>query len=323
MPCYKPLLGLRNGTTEKGKPKYLICSMEDEALDNFPPQDVIQIPCGKCLGCRLQYSQDWCNRLLMEQKSNDSSYFFTVTYDDENSPKVIYDEDGDYVCLESLRKKDAQKFIKDLRRSFPQDHLRYYICGEYGSTTKRPHIHGIIFGLHLDDVEETRFKSVNNDVVLYSAKFEKIWGKGFAELGTVTPASCSYVSRYVMKKAFSDTNMDCDKYGIEREFNLMSRKPGIGRKFYDEHPDMFDNISYAMSTEKGSVNIYPSRYFKKLIELSGTDPDARRRRQSIGRFKRESQLQQNGLGYMEQLKAAEKVKADQIAIIKRNELKDR
>lgn len=319
MPCYHPMAGVRDGFTESGKPKYRIVAMSDHCLEDFPKQDVIQIPCGKCLGCRLQYAQDWQGRLLMELQCHDIAWFVTMMYDDEHVRTVIYEDDaGSQVRLETLCKKDVQDFMKRLRYHFPKDKLRFYFTGEYGDQTFRPHIHGIIYGLHLDDVEQIPgVYSVNHEPKFLSTVFDAIWGHGSCELGTVTPESTSYVARYVMKKVKKGWKTEKEALGLEPEFGLMSRKPAIGRPYFDQNPHMFDYVSCHLPTAKGSVNIFPTRYFRDLID----SPETKAQRYVSGKIKRETKLSMTDLNYLDQLKTEEKTKENQIAILKNREIK--
>ena len=57
------------------------------------PGDVtefIEIPCGKCSGCRLQRSREWANRCMLELEYHKSSYFVTLTYDEAHVPIHYY-----------------------------------------------------------------------------------------------------------------------------------------------------------------------------------------------------------------------------------------
>lgn len=85
------------GTFEKtGKTQYKICSYDTTFVykkvdgeiwytsrDNFPGfvpgwihvKDFVEIPCGKCVGCRLKYSRDWADRCVLEAKQHEKISF--------------------------------------------------------------------------------------------------------------------------------------------------------------------------------------------------------------------------------------------------------
>lgn len=76
--------------------------------------DIFQLPCGKCRGCRLEKSRQWALRIMHEASLYDDNCFVTLTYDDEHLPK-----DG------SLVKKDFQLFMKKLRKKF-DSRIRFF-----------------------------------------------------------------------------------------------------------------------------------------------------------------------------------------------------
>lgn len=152
----------------------------------------IQIPCGNCIGCRLEYSRQWAIRCIHEASLHEDNCFITLTYSDEHLP-----ENG------TLVKKDFQDFMKRLRRKLERREfgkIKYYMCGEYGEKTYRPHYHACIFGF---DFPDKIFWSQNKqgDNLYISKLLEDTWQKGYVRIGSVTFQSAAYVARYVMKKA--------------------------------------------------------------------------------------------------------------------------
>lgn len=334
MACYHPMaaiwIGNRDGT---GKPEYRIVKWSEELYGREDITEVKKIPCGKCLGCRLQKGQDWSNRMLMEMKCHEENWFLTLTYDPERTgikDEVLYyqDDSGAVTALETLVKRDAQLFVKNLRNYLTEKQkedplcdpkFKYYLIGEYGSTTFRPHYHGIFFGLHLPDasVKLGTPRGKNGDIIYWSDDLEnKVWKKGFVELGSVTPASTSYVGRYVTSKLAVGHDEMLDQYGLQREFSLMSRRPGIGRKYFDDHPDMFQYGAAKLATEKGSVSIYPPRYFRDLID----DQETRTDRTVLAKLKDREKMKLTNLTHEEQLLAEEQIKNNQTNIIKHRDL---
>lgn len=181
------------------------------------------VPCGKCAGCRMDYSRNWANRMLVELRDNNNvGVFLTLTYNPEHLP---YSDKG----KPTLSKRDCQLFWKRLRKAFPGKKIRYYIAGEYGPKTHRPHYHAIVFGLSLSDFDDLEFLRFNGLGQSYynSKRLANIWQNGYIVLSDVTWHTCAYVSRYVLKKR-GKTNTYVFATGVEPEFNLSSRKPGIG-----------------------------------------------------------------------------------------------
>lgn len=273
--CKRPLVGYPIGWTDEthSKIKYHIVPMSKAEKEHYqnpllkdhenknPYGDPIQIPCGKCTECRLNYAKKWSDRCMLELQHHESSYFLTLTYDDEHLPT----NDEGYPNLE---KSHFQDFMKRLRehhaRKFPDAApLRFYACGEYGSVTRRCHFHAIIFGLYIPDLKFYS-KTETGDFLYESPWLDSIWKNGLVRIGSVTPESCAYVARYTSKKADGFTKEYYEELGINPEFTQMSLKPGIGKLSYS--PEIFRKGYNSLSTEKGGVRIYPPRYFEKFYE---------------------------------------------------------
>lgn len=224
------------------------------------------LPCRKCVGCRLDKSREWANRVVMEQLYHQESWFLTLTYDDEHLPPAYPVDPATAEILSvhaTLVKDDLQKFFKRLRKNSKQE-LRYFASGEYGSQTYRPHYHCLIFGLHLDDLQPIK-RNFSGDQYYVSDFIAKCWPYGIHILGQVTWNSAAYVARYTMKKATHGyTKEYYEKAGIQSEFQTMSLRPAIGRRFYDDHPDLFEYSTFNVTTMYGGLKMSPPEYFRKL-----------------------------------------------------------
>lgn len=303
--CKTPLKGWQIGLTENGKPKYKITSNKVDYLfqrygynvwelgygaNNNPNsiEEYIDIPCGKCAECRLNYAREWANRCMLEASMNESNYFLTLTYDDKHLPKkkkINYDEGDDYVYdiytgevlyespYHSLDKRDLQLFMKRLREHFPEQRIRFYACGEYGGQTKRPHYHLILFGLKLDDRDLSYIRRSNKGHRYYiSNAISKLWDKGFHIIADCTWETCAYTARYVMKKHKGNDSGIYDYYNYEPEFVTMSRRPGIAYDYYKKYKDIiYENDEIFVETNDGYKKFRPFRYFDRLLSVD--DPD--------------------------------------------------
>ena len=186
----------------------------------------IPVPCGKCASCKCDYSRDWANRMILELQDHDEAMFLTLTYNDANLP---YSDKG----FPTLVKRDVQLFFKRLRKFLGDKKIRYYLAGEYGSKTHRPHYHAIIYGIGLSTFSDIVSRGTNNlgQPFFTSPTLEKIWGNGFVLFSSVTWRTCNYVARYVLKKQAEKE--DCNGVCLP-PFNESSRKPGIGLARADE-----------------------------------------------------------------------------------------
>lgn len=225
----------------------------------------IPIPCGKCIGCRMDYSRKWADRLMLEFQNSSNACFITLTYDNDHLPTNA-------LGIPTLRKDDVQKFIKRLRKhefGSSQGNLRYYFCGEYGSDTGRPHYHAILFNYFPSDAKI--FKSDTHGFNYYiSNELRDIWPFGFHLIAEVNWNTCAYVSRYVLKKANGVLKEKYINYDICPEFSLMSRRPGIAREFLTSdvvEKMLFDEKGVYISTSDGGKLIPFPQYYWNLLEL--------------------------------------------------------
>ena len=300
MSCKHPLKAFCVGIKDNGKKEILVRPYRVNHLeyskgawrDVYIPDrsayaeracyDWEEIPCGKCIGCRLEYSRQWANRCLLELQYHDSAYFVTLTYDDYHAPQVFYPdpETGEAKTAYSLRKRDFQLFMKRLRKHTGQD-LRYFAAGEYGTKTFRPHYHAIIYGLKLDDL--TLYKRSKLGYNYYNSKTIQdawsIWQQphssldkgsyaplGFAVVAEVSWETCAYTARYTAKKNNTQNGGDYSCMNLEPPFTLMSRRPGIGHQYFVDHPQLFDKAFINVSTDSGGRKFRPPKYFNHLLE---------------------------------------------------------
>lgn len=169
--------------------------------------DPVPIPCGSCVGCRLDRARDWTARLILEAEHWPYAYFVTLTYDEEHLPY----EAGKPVLV----KKDVSSFLKRLRNFYK---CRFFACGEYGDLTQRPHYHVILFSgeplTMCDRLGVNRWHSI---------EIAHCWKDGLHEVSVAEPGCFAYVAGYCAKKQKSDLS----QYAVP-PFILMSRRPGIG-----------------------------------------------------------------------------------------------
>lgn len=226
--------------------------------------EVLQVPCGRCALCRQRNARDWQLRLVHEASLHKQKCFLTLTYDNVHLPA-----DG------GLRVEHMQKFFKDLRYRLERDHegakIRNFYIGEYGGQTRRPHYHAILFGFDFPD--KTKWAGSGQFTRYKSVELEEIWGRGMAELGSVTPASAAYVGSYVLKKHNGPQHdheylrfdpQSGRSWYVPREFaHMSSGGGGIGAAFLDKWTsDIFPHDYCVVEGRKVSVPRFYSRKFK-------------------------------------------------------------
>lgn len=177
MPCYRPIKGFKGvsgGISWTPRTSYRDVPME--------------VPCGQCIGCRLERSRQWAVRIMHECSLYESNLFLTLTYSDEHLPHRGV-----------LVKRHFQLFMKRLRKHFANRLIRFYHCGEYGSLTQRPHYHAILFNVDFPD-RVLHSKNGRGESLYESATLAKLWPYGQATYGEVTFESAAYCARYCVKK---------------------------------------------------------------------------------------------------------------------------
>lgn len=280
MACYEPFKAIRYRQTDKEFGTVKLCGkfIPENDLEDLKKGRIITIPCGKCIGCRLDYARHWADRLILEYKANPKAVFVTLTYNNDHLP--VREKEGVYYS--TLVKKHVSRFIKNLRsrKEFKDTAVRFFASGEYGEKLHRCHYHLIIFGFDLDylkEVSELIYRGHNElkqiywqcpllDSIWTSPRLEKVDGEwkyvyeplGFVQVSETSYETMSYVARYSLKKAKGDM-WTADK-PIEKEFSLMSRMPGIGYPFIEMNPGIIDEVEVLHHRGK---EIYWPRY---LIE---------------------------------------------------------
>lgn len=323
MPCYKPNLAYVYGTTANGKQAIKFIGKGT----NVPPgmTKIISVPCGQCLGCRLDYSREWANRMQLELTYHSSSYFVTLTYDPSHVPISYHCSNkltGEALEMPTLSKRDVQLFMKRLRKSTGQS-IRYYISGEYGDKTYRPHYHAILFGLSLDDLQFFKRSGQGFDYYL-SPKLQKIWGKGQILITQVTWDTCAYTARYMLKKLKGEGAQYYDEVNITPPFSVMSRRPGIGSQYFIDNPDIYKYDYINIPTLSGGERIYPPRFYDRLYD--SINPDHLAALKAVRRFKAENKLQfklsRTSLDEFQLLAAEETAACDKTRILNERSMKN-
>lgn len=215
------------------------------------------LPCGQCIGCRLERSRQWAVRLMKEAKLHDRSSFLTLTYDDAHLPRL---PNG----TPTLVLEDVQNFLKRTRAHFEPHRLRFFQCGEYGETTLRPHHHMILFGEDFCKDREPIAPSRSGYPQFMSPLLTELWGKGRCTISEVSFESAAYVARYCLKKV-TGKGAKFSYQGRKPEFVTMSRRPGIAAGFFDEYKnDIYPHDE--VIPDLGRPPSMPPRFFDKLLE---------------------------------------------------------
>ena len=282
MPCYKPITAYYAKEKNPTGKRSLVFDVR-QAIDDTE----VVIPCGQCIGCRLERSRQWAIRCVHEASLYENNCFITLTFDDDSIQK----RSNPY----SVDVKDFQKFMKRLRKKYGSK-IRFFHCGEYGESCKyctkskyscrcgstdydswndrktlgRPHYHACIFN---HDFEDKLLYTVRDGVRLYtSEQLSQLWPYGYSTLGDVTFDSAAYVARYIMKKVTGDSSEEHytlvnAKSGevntVNPEYTTMSRRPGIGKDWFDKYRSDVYSRDYVVINGK---KVRPPKFYDRMMD---------------------------------------------------------
>lgn len=263
-----------------------LCWSKKHYSKEFPP---FQIPCGKCISCRLENARQTAVRCVHEAAMYDNNSFITLTYSDE------------HLVADKLYYVHFQQFVKDLRSRlfddllnsiypFPGDRelkrklwkektkqnreelydkirIGVYCAGEYGDKKKRPHWHACIFNWKPRD-PEYKYTNDTGDEVFTSKVLTELWGRGNAEFGNVSFHSAGYVARYASKKLIHGKDGTHGYEPIARR----SCKNAIGKKWIEKNwRDVFTHGTLSFDTGKEIIKCGIPRYYEKWLKKNKPD----------------------------------------------------
>lgn len=269
MPCYKPIEAWYAKTVNESGKRSLVFSAKKAEQPDAP----IEIACGQCVGCRLERSRQWAMRCIHEASLYERNCFITLTFDNES----LFARENPF----SIDVREYQLFMKRLRKQFG-DGIRFFHCGEYGDKSFRPHYHALLFNF---DFEDKTLWSIKNGHRLYvSETLSRLWPYGFCTIGDVTFDSAAYVARYVMKKVTGDgldeliehkhdggsvwlrpyeRFHDGEVLEVKPEYVTMSRRPGIGKEWFDKYKgDVYPKDYVTVNGKK----MRPPKYYDSQLE---------------------------------------------------------
>lgn len=220
------------------------------------------VSCGKCYRCLKKKKMGFVNRLHYEHQAAKSSLWITLTYRDECLTKVmdnqlsVFDEPThqEYAVLNH---RDFQLFMKKVRKECEEKYqakIRYFMVGEYGPTTFRPHYHCLMF-----------FDKVIFPLDLYNL-IDSNWQLGYHVIDTPTPERFNYCAKYCIVPSDLPSfykqyppYMRCSK-GIGKQF-ITDEKIQYYRNLITQPKTMF-NASFLV---RDSVRYSLPRYYKDKI----------------------------------------------------------
>ncbi|UDN67718.1 replication initiator protein [robinz microvirus RP_102] len=230
MSCYAPIQAYRSGLVNPVSGKR---AMQFKLQGSFSGVRQM-LPCGKCIGCRLEHARRWAIRCVHESKLHADNCFLTLTYNEASLPQA-----GTLVPrhLQLFQKRLHNRLLDSRGRGF-----RFFSVGEYGDINRRPHYHCLIFGY--DFTDKVKYGETSYGIIYTSKLLDEIWGFGECKIAELSYKTANYVTRYCLKKVDGKKRLaghyevyDANGEIFERhpEFARMSRRPGIGAGYFDRY----------------------------------------------------------------------------------------
>jgi len=244
------------------------------ACDNPFTRKGLAFGCGRCLPCRVSQRRIWQSRIMLEAKDHEQSAFVTLTYDEKNMPKDS-----------SLDPRHSRDFLKRLRKALEPQRIRYFLVGEYGSESQRPHYHAALFSYPYCHYGRSRYSKTRNHCCPPCDTIKHIWGRGLVDLGDITPYSAAYIAGYTTKKLTDSLDTSLLR-GRHPEFSRMSRRPGIGADLMHDVADgllehctdnqgRYTGDDVPTQLRSGKQTLPLGRFLRrKLRQYVGRDPNA-------------------------------------------------
>jgi len=271
MPCYRPLRAFKG---DQG-----VSFVERKGYDQ-----PIDLPCSRCIGCRIQRSSSWALRVMHEASLQPFNCFITLTYEETNLPT-------------ELNHRDFQLFMKRLRKHVSPEPVRYFMCGEYGEQNLRPHYHACLFNITFRD--QKTYKLNDQGHYIYSSPtLDKLWGLGMSTVAPLNLQTAGYTARYFFKR-----NSLAEELGLKREYGKCSTNPGIGRGWFDKHAGT-DMLPGDYVIHKG-VRCPVPPYYDKLTKRAGLDLDQVKRDREANALKHRADNTASRLLVKEEVKTAQ------------------
>lgn len=228
---------------------------------------VFMKPCGVCESCLEMKAREWSLRSMHEAQMHERNSFVTLTYAEE-----FLTHHG------SLNRSHAVLFLKRLRKALQPHRIRYLLVGEYGSTTYRAHYHALIFGEDFTGDRVSAGKTKSGFSQYESALLSQAWGLGRCTVQDLTLETAMYCCRYALKSALPRVPGKRGErrkvpwwqhpvYGVwlkrEREFQMVSRHPGLGRAWFEKYS--LDVVPHDACVVAGGQEFKPPRYYDRVL----------------------------------------------------------
>lgn len=220
---------------------------EPLSSSSYPSQ---LVGCGQCAPCRQSKAAQWSTRLQQEGYCHAESICATLTYAPEHLP-----------AHGSLVKSHITEFIKALRGRVATrggSRFSFDACGEYSPELMRPHYHLGLFG-YSPVTWDFYANSQSGNREYQAAELTEAWGRGLVTFQPWSAGAAGYCAGHQAWKLTGDLAVETlavlDASGQviarrEPEFHLMSRRPGIGRRFFERYGEQMVKLGHTVADAK-------------------------------------------------------------------------
>ena len=241
-------------------------------VDNSQGIHYKDVPCGKCVECMKRYQNSWYVRFIEQCKETPQCLFFTLTYREDTVPRSFNYVTGE--TANSVCKDDVQRWLKRARRSYyyaNKDNLKfkYFITSEYGPRTLRPHYHGLIWNVSIQDFKNYFLDDWNNTYGFTTFRVVP----ANVETSADAQRALRYVAKYCNKGEMENSRVTDSV--VFPTFRLMSKGIGVSyvKRMYEYHIPVIQDYKKKMQTVVNRLHyklgkfVYslPRYYYEKFI----------------------------------------------------------
>lgn len=204
---------------------------------NKPPIKYFLTGCGKCSYCKSSIKRDLVFRMEQEAEDHDPSthHFSTLTYNEPNLP-----------ADKGLHYEHVRLYLDRLRKAWGK--ISWFLVGEYGEETHRPHWHIMSWGIPQQLIQEK-------------------WPYGYVHPGTGSLYSAMYCVNYLDKSMYEELKKDPQWLGNQE---IRKWSYGLGKSYYDKI-QWGDLRSYLINGNltvqiSNGTSLQLPRYYRKIIQ---------------------------------------------------------
>jgi len=245
----------------------------------FHPQTINDnvVSCGRCPACKQNRINGWVCRLERHARHAESAHFITLTYADgqcTKTPNGLLTLDYTHIqhffkTLRNLQNADYKKRSAEFKRHTkrnPGNNFRppekpkkfsYYVAGEYGSKTNRPHYHLIMFDAKLELIHKS----------WYIGNQGRRIPRGNVHSGNITGGSIRYTLKYISKPSRLPLF-----YGDDRKPESSHMSKGIGKDYITKQIIQWHKADllnrYYVPNAGGVQTTMPRYYADKIYTLA-------------------------------------------------------